>query len=131
MVGHGSKFGRKMEEAVANLLTHRNVEEAAKATDVSTATLLRWIKVPEFEKAYREARRAAYGQATARLQQASSAAVSALLKVLVDAASPASARVRAADVILDHAQEAIELEDIEARVRELEEAAKKNGIQQK
>jgi hypothetical protein len=65
------------------------------------------------------------------LQQASSAAVSALLKVLVDAASPASARVRAADVILDHAQEAIELEDIGARVRELEEAAKKNGIQQK
>jgi hypothetical protein len=128
MVGHGSKFGRKMEEAVANLLTHRNVEEAAKATDVSTATLLRWIKVPEFEKAYREARRAAYGHATARLQQESSAAVSALLKVLVDAASPASARVRAADCILDHAKEAIELEDIEARVRELEATVKSDGV---
>ena len=61
---------------------------------------------------------------TARLQQASSAAVSALLKVIVDPASPASARVRAADCILDHAKEAIELEDIEARVAELERAAK-------
>jgi hypothetical protein len=30
MTGHGSKFGRKMEEAIAALLTQRNVEEAAK-----------------------------------------------------------------------------------------------------
>jgi hypothetical protein len=91
----------------------------------------RWLQVPEFDKAYRQARRAAFGQATARLQQASSAAVSALLKVLVDAGSPASARVRAADCILDHAKEAIELEDIEVRVRELEEAAKKQAPQQR
>jgi transposase-like protein len=131
MTGHGAKYGRKTEEAIAALLTHKNIDEAAKAVGISNKTLFRWMQLPEFDKAYRAARRAAFGQATARLQQASSAAVSALLKVLVDAATPASARVRAADVILDHAQEAIELEDIEARVRELEEAAKKNGIQQK
>ena len=27
MKGHGTKFGRKMEHAVAALLSHRNVEE--------------------------------------------------------------------------------------------------------
>jgi hypothetical protein len=32
VTGHGAKYGRKNEEAIANLLTHRNVEEAAKAT---------------------------------------------------------------------------------------------------
>jgi hypothetical protein len=37
----------------------------------SDAGLLRWQKQPEFQKAYREARRAAFGQAIARLQQMS------------------------------------------------------------
>ena len=89
-----------MEEAIAALLTHKNIDEAAKAAGVSNKTLFRWMQLPEFDRAYRDARRAAFGQATARLQQASSAAVSALLKVLVDPSSPASARVRAADCIL-------------------------------
>ena len=48
-------------------------------------TLLRWQKEPEFQTAYREARRAAFGQSIARLQQASSAAVSVLIKVMAEA----------------------------------------------
>jgi len=55
MVGHGAKFGRKKEEAIAALLTQRNIEEAARTAGVGTQTLLRWLKVPEFETAYREA----------------------------------------------------------------------------
>ena len=101
-----------------------DIEEAARTTGIGTQTLLRWLKVPEFEIAYREARRAAFGQSIARLQQASSAAVSTLLKVMIDPNSPASTRVRAADSILDHAAKAIEIEDIEVRVAELEAAAK-------
>jgi hypothetical protein len=123
MKGHGSKFSRKMEEAVAALLVHRNHEEAAKAVGIGTATLLRWQKEPEFQKAYREARRAAFGQAVARLQQMSGAAVATLGKMMVDQAAPASTRVRAADCILNHAAKAIEIEDIDARVSELERAA--------
>jgi hypothetical protein len=75
MKGHGSKFSRKMDQAVAALLTQRNVEEAARAVGIGVATLLRWQKEPEFQKAYRDARRAAFGQAVARLQQMSGAAV--------------------------------------------------------
>ena len=30
MKGHGTKFGRKKEEAIAALLTQRNIEEAAR-----------------------------------------------------------------------------------------------------
>ena len=122
MRGHGTKFSRKMEEAVAALLTQRNVEEAARAAAIGAATLLRWQKLPEFKKAFREARRAAHQQSNARLQQATSAAVSTLLKVMVDPATPASTKVRAADSVLNHSAKAIELEDIEARVEELERA---------
>ena len=123
MIGHGTKFKRKLEEAVAAMLTQRNVEETARSIGISTATLMRWQKEPEFQQAYRAARRAAHGQSIARLQQATSAAVSTILKVMVDANTPASTKVRAADSVLNHSAKAMELEDIEARVSELERAA--------
>src|SRR6202051_1122882 len=120
MKGHGTKFGRKQEEAVAALLTQRNLEEAAKTVALAPHTLLKWMKEPEFDAAYRAARRSAFGQSISRLQQASSAAVSTLLKVMVDASTPASTKVRAADSVLNHSAKAIELEDIEVRLAELE-----------
>jgi transposase-like protein len=116
-------FRRKKEEAIAALLSQRNVDEAARTIGVAPSTLLRWMKEPEFDAAYRQARRDAFSQSIARLQQASSASVPTLLKIMVDPDAPASTRVRAADSVLDHSAKAIELEDIEARVSELERAA--------
>ena len=123
MKGHGSKFGRKKEEAIIALLTQRNIEEAAKSIGVAPNTLLRWMKEPEFDKAYRGARRAAFGQSIAKLHQMSGAAVSTLGKVMVDPTTPPSTKVRAAEAIITHGAKAIEMEDIEARVSELERAA--------
>ena len=123
MVGHGAKFGRKQEDAIAALLSQRNVEEAARSVGIGTNTLLRWLKLPEFQAAYRQARREAFSQSVARLQLASGAAVSTLLKVMVDPNAPASTRVRAAESVLDHGAKSIELEDVEVRVAELERAA--------
>ena len=123
MKGHGAKFSRKMGDAVAALLTQPSVDAATRSVGISVATLMRWQKEPKFQKALREARRAAFGQAIARLQQMSSAAVATLGKVMVDQGAPASTRVRAAECIINHAAKAIEIEDIEARVAELERAA--------
>ncbi len=123
MKAPGGKFGRKKEEAIAALLTQRNIEEAAKVAGIGANTLLRWLKVPEFQKAYREARRAAFSQSIARLQQGTSAAATTLIKLLLDPNTPASVRARVADSIFAHASKAIEIEDIEARVSELERAA--------
>lgn len=124
MQGHGTKFGRKKEAAIAALLTQRNVEEAARSVGISISTLMRWQKLPEFQRAYRKARREAFGQATARLQQASGAAVSTLLKIMVDHGAPASVRLRAADSVLHHGADSIVLEDLSQRVEELEAAKK-------
>ena len=41
---------------------------------------------------------------------------------MVDPDTPAATKVRAADSILNHSAKAIEIEDIEARVAELERA---------
>jgi len=111
------------EAAIAAPLTHRNIEEAADAIGIAAKTQLRWMKEPEFESSYREARRVAFGQSVARLQQASGAAVTTLLKVIVDSNTPPSTKVRAADSVLAHTAKAIELEDIEARLSQLERAA--------
>jgi transposase-like protein len=122
MKGHGTQFGRKKEAAIAALLTQRNIDEAAKAVGIAPNTLLKWMKVPEFQTAYREARRSAYSQAVAKLQQGATAAATTLLKVMLDQGTPSSVRVRAAECIMNHSSKAIEIEDVEARVAELERA---------
>jgi hypothetical protein len=84
------------------------------------------MKEPEFDSAYRQAQRDSFRQSTPRLQQPSSAAVSTLLKVMVDPNTPPSTKVRAADSALGHAAKAIELQDIEPRLTELERATEES-----
>jgi hypothetical protein len=67
--------------------------------------LYRWLNEPEFDAAYRAARRQAYGQSISRLQQGSTAAATTLLKVMVDIATPPSMRVRTAEAVLNHARQ--------------------------
>ena len=119
-----SGLGRKKEAAILALLSQRNFEEAARATRIGVRTLYRWLHEPEFAAAYREAKRNAFAHAIARLQQLSSAAVTTLGKAMLDPQTPPATKVRAAHAILDHTSKAIELEEIEARLAELEQAAK-------
>jgi hypothetical protein len=128
MRGHGAKFGRKKEQAIAALLSHKSVEEAARAVDLDANTLLRWLQLPEFKAEYLKARREAVGQAVARLQQATGAAGVTILKLMTDPNVPAAVRLMAAECVFDHAIRGIELEDIEARVSELERAAAESRL---
>jgi transposase-like protein len=120
MLGHGAKFDQKMEQAIAALLSHRSVEEAARAVGISANTLLRWMKEPEFEAAWREARRTAFSQAIGRLQDFTDAAVKTVLKIMLDPNAPAGTRLRAAEVVLEQGTKASEMEDLEDRVAKLE-----------
>src|SRR5579863_3357918 len=106
MSGNVSQLRPKQEEAILALLTTPNVEQAARAVKITPRTLHRWQQDPAFDKAYRKARRLAFGQGTARLQQASGAAVSTVLKIMLDQNAPASTRLRAADMALAHAAKA-------------------------
>ena len=117
------KLGRKQEEAIVALLSQRSVDDAARIVNVTPRTLYRWMKEPEFDATYRKTKRAAFGQSIVRLHHLSSAAVSTLGKIMLDSTTPPSTRVRAADSILNHTAKAIEIEDVEARVSELERAA--------
>jgi hypothetical protein len=122
MAGHGSKFERKKEVAIAALLTQKNHEEAAHAIGIDLKTLKRWLRLPEFTKDYRRARWEVVEQACARAQQNTGTAISVLLKLMVESATPAPVRARAALGILDIARQALDF-DLETRVSELERAA--------
>jgi len=124
--GHGAKFERKKEQAIAALLNHRTTEEAASAVGIGVTTLFRWLNEPEFRAAYLKARREAVSQAIARMQQATGAAAVTILKLMTDPNIPAAVRFRAAESVFDIAVKGIETEDIEARIAELERAAEES-----
>jgi hypothetical protein len=114
---------RRQDQFIVALLEHPTLEKAAAAVGVSDVTLWRCLKKPEFAEAYRKARREAFSQSIARLQHASNAAVGTLLRVMTDREAPAASRVRAADVVLQASLRGMEMEDIEARLSALEQAA--------
>jgi hypothetical protein len=115
---------RQREQLILALLNQPGVEKAAAAVGISTVTAWRITKTQEFKEEYRQARREAFIQSLGRLQQAAGAATSTLMKIMVDPNAPAGSRVRAADRVLEHAQSALELEDIQVRLARLEQIEK-------
>jgi hypothetical protein len=113
------------DKAIMALLEHATTERAAAAIGVSPVTMWRLLRREDFQSLLRMARHRAYSQCVGRLQQASSAAVGVLLRLMTDPASPAASRVRAADCVLSHAADAIELDGFEERLSNLEQAAEK------
>jgi hypothetical protein len=102
MKGHGQKLTGKQEALIAALLTEPTHAAAATKAGVSEATLHRWLRLPEFQAAYRQARRELVEGAVARIQAATGQAVDTLLTVATKGAKD-SDRVRAAIALLDHA----------------------------
>jgi hypothetical protein len=127
MTGHGAKFARKAEQAIAALLTRPSVEDAARTTGVGEKTIRRWLQEPEFKVRYLRARRESVQQAIARMQQAMGAAGTTILKLMMDPNVPAAVRLRAAEAVFAQAIKGIEVEDIEVRLAALEAAAQKSN----
>jgi len=74
-----------------------------------------------------EARREAYLHSILLLADASRAAVTTVMKIMLDANAPAGARLNAAEIVLEGGAAAIAIEEISARVAELERALSVKG----
>ena len=118
MKGHGEKLTRKQEEAIMALLSEATLGSAAERIGVSDVTLGRWLKLPEFREAYRQARRDMMDKSTAQLQQSTWAATSPLIRLLGSGSD--SVRLRAATTILDQANKGLEMMDFEDRLAAVE-----------
>lgn len=116
--GHGEKLSRKMETAIAALLLKPTLQTAAQEVGISETTLWRWLQQPDFQKSYRQARRQVVEGATARLQQATGAAVEALERNLK--CGEPSAEIAAAREIIRQAVQAVEVWELIERLEELE-----------
>jgi valyl-tRNA synthetase len=125
MIGHGEKISRLQEPAIAALLTHSSVGEAAKAIDVSEMTLYRWMAEPGFAEEYRIARKEAVNHAIRQVQSAMTEAIETLRKIMNNEEIPPSTRVSAAKTILDNGFKAAELEEFGERIERLEALAEK------
>src|SRR5258707_5370534 len=125
MTGHGSKFPRKKEQAIAALLSQRTIEGAARVAGIGVKTLKRWLKNPEFQEEYRKARREVVHQTIACMQQNSPAAGMLILKFMADPKVRDETRLKAAKLNFEISLNGIVLEEIEERISELERDAKK------
>lgn len=121
MKGHGGKLPRKQPKAIAALMSCRTIKEAAEKTGVGEATIFRWLQDEDFQKAHRRVKKQLVEQAVSRIQHLTGEAVDTLRKIMLDAKKPPSTRVTAARVILETAIKALEVEDLEARIKTLED----------
>ena len=120
MAGDADNLTPKQHKAIAALLAEPTIAQAADKVGIGERTLYTWLDDTAFADCYRAARRDAVGQAVARLQQASSDAVTVLVGIMNDTETPRSIRVASAAKVLDTAIKAVELEDLEARIAALE-----------
>ena len=108
------------ERAIVALLSHSTIKSAAKAIGVDDTTLWRWLQDKDFHAAYMTIRRESVSLSIARLQQSTMEAVNTLKAIAKDKQAPASARVMAARSIIEYSFKAVQVEDLAARVAEIE-----------
>lgn len=120
MTERGKQLEQKQEKAISALLQAQSIREAAKESGIAEATLHRWLKEESFKEAYRAAKREVVQHALCKLQRSAGKAVKVLIDIAEDEKTPASARVSAAKVILETSLKAVEYEDLEKRISEIE-----------
>jgi hypothetical protein len=97
------------------------VAEAARQANVSERTLRRWMDDPAFTRALQGAELAVVNTTTRRLTGMAEAALETVQAVMVDASASATARLRAAEIVLNQMEHLREMRDLEQRLTALEQ----------
>jgi transposase-like protein len=127
--GHGSKFGRKKEAAIAALFSGKSQADAARVVGIDPSTMKRWMRLPEFQAEFLQVRRDALNLAHARTQYIAAALLTLGYKLATDAATPASVKAHLILGLMDRADRSLEQDDILVRLAALERSneEKKKG----
>ena len=119
---------KKQEQAIIALIDEPTIAKAAERINMRERNLYRWLNDPDFVRAYRAARREAFAQAIALTQKYTPHAIATLARLMSDPGTPAGARVSAACAILKFARNSIELDELTARLEEVEQMARSYGL---
>lgn len=117
---NAAELNAQQQKALSALLNNNTVPDAAKACGMSEATLFRFLRDEPFKVYYRQARAEIVDHAITQLQRDCATASKTLREVCESQDAPASSRVAAARAILDGAVKAVELQDLTARIEEIE-----------
>jgi hypothetical protein len=117
------KGGNKKEQVLAALLAHPTQKAAAESVGISTRQLQRWLKEESFLSALQAAKSELVESMTTRLRANGFEATEALREVYVNPQPPpgSSARVAAARATIELATKAHENENLEIRIRKIEQ----------
>jgi len=116
----GAKQSRKREEAIAALLTHPTIAEAAQVAGIGEKTLRRWLRDPPFTADYRRAREEGLRGTLTRLQSLMGKALTTLERAMD--CGTVGTEVRAALGVFEQALRATETLDLVERVNAIEKA---------
>lgn len=111
----------KQLRGIQAILESDSMEAAAISAQVNRKTLYRWLENDLFKGELSRAKRLLINQGILKLQQGTSEAAATLIEICQDKDAPPSSRVAAAREILGNTLKSIELEDIEERLKALEE----------
>jgi hypothetical protein len=120
-------LSRQQEKVLDTLLIYGQVEKAASAAGVSARTIFRYLQQEAFQEALRKSRSENFKATAARLQAIASTATETLEQVMLDKEAAPSARVSAARAALELAGRYAEVEDLDARLSEIEKTFNKGG----
>lgn len=112
---------RKHELAVMALLTERSIDSAATRAGVSPRTLKNWLHDDGFQKLLQDAKRQLVQGTTSELRRAMLGAAKKMVAIMKNRKTPVGVQLSAATKILEIGFDAHWMEDIEARLRELEQ----------
>jgi hypothetical protein len=118
--GRISKKRLRRERLILALLEQPTFAKAVACSGMSYATGWRISKTQEFQEEFLAARRQLVSQGSARLQKAYGAAISKTMKLMLDPGVPPGVQLRAAESIMEHAESALQAEDIDLRLKRLE-----------
>jgi hypothetical protein len=120
-IGSQNELTAKQSAAICALLSQPTIEKAAKAAKVGETTLHRWLSLPSFSAALKDARSRAIESTLTSLQAASGQAVETLRSVMADDEAQASAKVSAARTVLEMTLRARDQLDTEERLKAIEQ----------
>jgi hypothetical protein len=116
------------ERALVALLSTPTNEMAAKQAGLTSRTLRRYLRTPEFQAEYLARRREMLSHAIALAQQHAAAMVAVQISIAKDATMPASVRVSAANNVYGIGDSGLKTEDLEVRIAQLEGKFHEIGI---
>ena len=119
-MNENAKKQRLMEQTIQALLTSPTVGKAAEMAGVSETSIRKWLKEPDFRRKYRETRQNMFETAMGSVQAKLQEGVSVMWKLVMDEATPATARVQAFRCLTEMAFRGQDLSELESRIEQLE-----------